>query len=148
MSGINVLLIVGSRDSSVSGTLAEFAGESSSAGIRLRVFDSLDELPPFSETAATVELPVSVDALRNAAAAADAVLLVTPYYASVPASVHNAIDWLAMRWTDSELHEKPLAVMGYSADCYRGVWSHRESGQRRQISESRIIEPITVRSEE
>jgi hypothetical protein len=146
MSGINVLLIVGSRESSVSGTLAELAGESSPDGIRVSVFDSLDELPPFSETAATVELPGSVDALRNAAAAADAVLLVTPYYASVPATVHNAIDWLTMRWNDSELHEKPLAVMGYSADCYRGVWSHRQTGQRREISESRIIEPITVGS--
>jgi hypothetical protein len=110
------------------------------------VFDSLDELPPFSETAPSVELPGSVDALRNAAAAADAVLLVTHYYAPVPATVHNAIDWLTMRWNDSELHEKPLAVMGYSADCYRGVWSHRQSGQRREISESRIIEPITVGS--
>ena len=77
MSGINVLLIVGSRVSSVSGTLAELAGESSPDGIRVSVFDSLDELPLFSETAATVELPGSVDALRNAAAAADAVLLVT-----------------------------------------------------------------------
>jgi hypothetical protein len=36
--------------------------------------------------------------------------------------------------------------MGYSADCYRGVWSHRQSGQRREISKSRIIEPITVGS--
>ena len=146
MSGINVLLIVGSRESSFSDTLAELAGESSPDRIRVSVFDSLDELPPFSETAATVELPGSVDALRNAASAADAVLLVTHYYAPVPATVHNAIDWLTMRWSDNELHEKPLAVMGYSADCYRGVWSHRESGQRREISESRIIEPITVGS--
>jgi hypothetical protein len=146
MSGINVLLIIGSRESSFSGTLAELACESSPDRIRLSVFDSLDELPPFSETAATVELPGSVDALRNAAVAADAVLLVTHYYAPVPATVHNAIDWLTMRWNDSELHEKPLAVMGYSADCYRGVWSHRQSGQRREISESRIIEPITVGS--
>jgi len=146
MSGINVLLIVGSRESSVGGTLAELAGERSPDGIRVSVFDSLDELPAFSETAATVELPVSVDALRNAAAAADAVLLVTHYYASVPATVHNAIDWLTMCWNDSELHEKPLAVMGYSADCYRGVWSHRQSGRRGEISESRIIESITVGS--
>src|SRR5277367_180298 len=144
MSGINVLLIVGSRERSFSGTLAELAGESSPDGIRVSVFDSLDKLPPFSETAATVELPGSVDALRNAAGAADAVLLVTHYYAPVPATVHNAIDWLTMRWNDSELHEKPLAVMGYSLDCYRGVWSHRESGRRGEISESRIIEPITV----
>ena len=146
MSGINVLLIVGSRERSFSGTLAELAGESSPDGIRVSVFDSLDELPLFSETAATVELPRSVDALRNAAAAADAVLLVTHYYAPVPATVHNAIDWLTMRWNDSELHEKPLAVMGYSADCYRGVWSHRQFGQRGEISESRVIEPITVGS--
>src|ERR1700722_9399113 len=146
MSGINVLLIVGSRESSFTGTLAELAGERSPDGIRVSVFDSLDELPPFSETAATVELPVSVDALRNAAAAADAVLLVTHYYASVPANVHNAIDWLTMCWNDSELHEKPLAVMGYSLGCSRGVWSHGQSERRGGVSESRIIESIAVGS--
>jgi hypothetical protein len=146
MSGVNVLIIVGSRESSFSGTLAELFGESSPNGTTVSVFDSLDELPPFGETASTVKLPGSVDALRNAAAAADAVLLVTHYYAPVPATVHNAIDWLTMRWNGSDLHKKPLAVMGYSADCYRGVWSHRESGQRREISESHIIEPITVGS--
>src|SRR5271156_4075822 len=146
MSGINVLLIAGSGESSFCGTLAELVGESSLNGIRVSVLDSLDELPPFSETAASVELPGSVDALRNAAAAADAGVLVTHYYALVPATVHNAIDWLTMRWNDSELHEKPLAVVGYSADCYRGVWSHRQFGQRGEISESRVIEPITVGS--
>src|SRR5271170_14923 len=146
MSGINVLLIAGNGESSFCGTLAELVGESWLNGIRVSVFDSLDELPPFGETAASVELPGSVDALRNAAAAADAVLLVTHYYALVPATVHNAIDWLTMRWNDSELHEKPLAVMGYSADCYRGVWSHCQSGRRGEISESRIIESITVDS--
>src|ERR1700744_1949997 len=124
MSSINVLLIVGSHESSFSGTPAELAGESLPDGIRVSVFDSVDELPPFSETVATVELPGAVDALRNAAAAADAVLLVTHYYAPVPANVHNAIDWLTMRWNDRELHEKPLAVMGYSADCYRRFWPH------------------------
>jgi hypothetical protein len=146
MSDINVLLIVGSGENSLGGTRAELAGESSPDWIRVSVFDSLDELPPFSETAATVELAGSVDALRNAAAAADAVLLVTRYYEPMPAAVHNAIDWLTVCSNGTELHEKPLAVMGYSADCYRGVWSHRQSGQRREISESRIIEPITVGS--
>jgi hypothetical protein len=143
MLGINVLVIVGSCESSFSGILT---GENSLDGIRVSVFDSLDELPPFSETPPSVEPPRSVDALRKAAAAADAVLLVTHYYAPVPAFVHNAIDWLTMRWDGSELHEKPLAVMGYSADCFRGVWSHRQTGQHREIPEPRIIEPITVGS--
>jgi hypothetical protein len=74
------------------------------------------------------------------------VLPVTHYYAPVPATVHNAIDWPTMRWNGSKLHEKPHAVMGYSADCYRGIWSHSQSGQRREISESRIIGPIRVSS--
>jgi hypothetical protein len=69
---------------------------------------------------------------------------VTHDYAPVPAIVHNAIDWLTMRWNGSQLHEKPHAAMAYSADRYRGVWSDRQSGERHEISESRIIEPITV----
>jgi 4-hydroxy-3-methylbut-2-enyl diphosphate reductase IspH len=55
MLGINVLVIVGSCESSFSGTLTQLAGENSLDGIRISVFDSLDELPPFSETPATVE---------------------------------------------------------------------------------------------
>jgi hypothetical protein len=54
MSGINVLLIAGSGESSFCGTLAELVGESSLNGIRVSVFDSVDELPPFSETAPSV----------------------------------------------------------------------------------------------
>ena len=146
MSRINVLMIVGNGENSLGGTRAELAGESSPDGIRVSVFDSLDELPPFSEAAATVELAGSVDALRNAAATADAVLLVTRYYAPMPATVHNAIDWLTVCSNGTELHEKPLAVIGYSLDCYRGVWSHRQSGRCGEISESRIIESITVGS--
>jgi NAD(P)H-dependent FMN reductase len=137
MLGINVLVIVGSRESSFSGTLAQLAGENSPDGIRVSFFDSLDELPPFSETPATVEPPRSVDALRNAAAAADAVLLMTHYHAPVPAMVHNAIDWLTMRWNGSELHDKPLAVMGYSADCYRGVGLIANTARSRNRASSR-----------
>jgi 4-hydroxy-3-methylbut-2-enyl diphosphate reductase IspH len=65
MLGINVLVIVGSRESSFSGTLAQLAGENSPDGIRVSFFDSLDELPPFSETPATVEPPRSVDAFAE-----------------------------------------------------------------------------------
>src|ERR1700742_244270 len=54
MSGINALLIAGSGESSFCGTLAELVGESSLDGIRVSVFDRLDELPPFRETAASV----------------------------------------------------------------------------------------------
>ena len=50
--------------------------------------------------------------MRTAAAIADAALIVTSYRGSVLATVHNAIDWLAMRWNHGALHGKPLAVIG------------------------------------
>ena len=53
-----------------------------------------------------------VPAVRTAAAIADAALIVTSYRGSVLATVHNAIDWLAMRWNHGALHGKPLAVIG------------------------------------
>jgi hypothetical protein len=49
MSGINVLLIAGSGESSFCGTLAELAGGSSLNRIRVSVFDSVDELPPLRQ---------------------------------------------------------------------------------------------------
>jgi hypothetical protein len=143
MTGINVLTIVGLRASSVARALAKVASECSADGITLNTFDSLGDLPRYTEALENRGTPSSVGALRTAAAEADAVLVVTTYHGRMPAMMHNAIDWLTRRWDQGALHDKPLAVIGRAAGCYTGVWSH-QAEDADGIAGHRVIEPITV----
>jgi NAD(P)H-dependent FMN reductase len=143
MTDINVLIVVGLRAGSVNRELAKVAADCSADGIALNMFDSLTDLPRYSETFENCGTPSSVGALRTAAAEADAVLMVTTYHGRVPAVVNNAIDWLTRRWDQAALHDKPLAVIGRASGCYSGVWSH-QTEDADGISGSRVIESITV----
>ena len=143
MTDINVLIIVGLRAASVNRELAKVAADSSADGIALKMFDSLTDLPRYSETFENRGTPSSVENLRAAAAEADAVIIVTTYQGRVPTAVHNAIDWLTRRWDQAALHDKPLAVIGRASGCYSGVWSHQTEDADR-IAGPRVIESITV----
>ena len=57
VSGINVLVIVGSRARTLGPQLIKLAAQSSPDGIRLNVFDGLAELPPYCETVPTQRTP-------------------------------------------------------------------------------------------
>lgn len=139
MTGINVLVILGARGKSVNHVTAETVANGPADGITVHVFDSLNELPPDSDTAQCHRARVAVGALRAAATGADAVLVVTHYYGRIPTMVHNAIDWLTRPRNHGALHDKPLAVIGHAAACYSGVWSHcqTEDGHRGPLSPRR-----------
>jgi NAD(P)H-dependent FMN reductase len=143
MPDINVLIIVGLRAASVDRELAKVAADRSTDGIALNMFDSLTDLPRYAETFENGGTPGCVGALRRAAAKADAVLIVTTYHGRVPATVHNAIDWLTRQWDKAALHDKPLAVIGRASGCYSGVWSHQTDDADRSAA-PRVIESITV----
>jgi NAD(P)H-dependent FMN reductase len=143
VTDINVLIIVGLHAASINSELSEAVADCSADGITLTTVGSLTDLPCYSETFEHRGTPSSVRALRTAAAAADAVVIVTTYHERVPTVVNNAIDWLTRRWDQPALHDKPLAVIGRASDCYSGVWSHQtESADR--IAGTRVIESITV----
>jgi NAD(P)H-dependent FMN reductase len=108
------------------------------------MFDSLAQLPNYSETLENQRLPRPVAALRDAAIEAHAGMVLTHYYGHIPATVHNAIDWLTQRWNHGALHDKPLAVIGPTAEGYSGVWSRHQTDESRPALGNRIIEPITV----
>lgn len=143
MTAISVLVIVGRPADSIDREVARSAADSSADGITVTVFDNLAELPCYSETLERRRAPRSVQALRTAAAQADAVLIVTSYQARIHAVVHNGIDWLTRRWDQGALNDKPLAVIGRAAACYSGVWS-RQTDESASGGRSCVIEPITV----
>jgi NAD(P)H-dependent FMN reductase len=143
-TGATVLVIAGVCTSAVSRGLTRAAALSSANGITLNVFDNLADFPHYSETAENQRLPCPVAALRDAAVEAHAAMVVTHYFGRIPATVHNAIDWLTRQWNHSALHDKPLAVIGPTGDGYSGVWSRRQAEESRPVLGNRIIEPITV----
>ena len=146
MSDINVLVLVGSlRAASVNRQVAELAAESAPDGVRLHPFDRLGELPFYNEDIDTDDVAEPVAALREAAAAADAALVVTPEYnGSIPGVLKNAIDWLSRPWGNGALKDKPLAVVGAALGQYGGVWAHDETRKSFGIAGPRVVEDLKL----
>ncbi|MDH6197125.1 NAD(P)H-dependent FMN reductase [Mycobacterium frederiksbergense] len=146
MAGIKVLVLVGSlRAASINRQLAELSVEQAPDGVDLRIFDRLGELPFYNEDIDTPEVAEPVVALREAAAGADAALVVTPEYnGSIPGVLKNAIDWLSRPWGDGALKDKPLAVVGAALGQYGGVWAHDETRKSFGIAGPRVVEDLKL----
>jgi NAD(P)H-dependent FMN reductase len=146
MADIDVLVLVGSlRAASVNRQLAELAVETASDGVTLTVFDGLGELPFYNEDIDNADAPAPVKRLRGVAAAADAVLIVTPEYnGSIPAVIKNAIDWLSRPYGAGVLTDKPVAVIGGSHGQYGGVWAHDETRKSLGLAGARVVDAIKL----
>jgi chromate reductase, NAD(P)H dehydrogenase (quinone) len=61
------------------------------------------------------DYPPAGRALKDAIAAVDAVLFVTPEYnRSIPGALKNAIDWASRPWGQNSFARKPSAIIGMS----------------------------------
>ena len=61
------------------------------------------------------DFPPEAQALKEAIAASDAVLFVTPEYnRSIPGALKNAIDWASRPWGQNSFDHMPAAVIGAS----------------------------------
>ncbi len=151
-SNTKVLALVGSlRAASLNRQIAELAAAVAPDGVTVTVFEGLGELPFYNEEiddAVSAEVqhpPAPVAALRAAAAAADAALVVTPEYnGSIPAVVKNAIDWLSRPFGNGALKDKPLAVIGGSMGQYGGVWAHDDTRKSFGIAGARVVDAIKL----
>jgi NAD(P)H-dependent FMN reductase len=146
MADINVLALVGSvRAASVNRQLAELAADNAPDGVTVQVYDGLGDLPFYNEDLDNETPPAAVVAVRAAAAAADAVLVVTPEYnASIPGVLKNAIDWLSRPYGQGALKDTPLAVVGASLGQYGGVWAHDETRKSFGVAGPRVVESIKL----
>jgi len=151
MPDITVLALVGSlRTASVNRQIAELATEAAPDGVTVTVFEGLGDLPFYNEEIDDVMNPgapslAPVAALRAAAAAADAALVVTPEYnGSYPGVLKNAIDWLSRPFGDGALTGKPLAVIGGAFGQYGGVWAHDDTRKSFGIAGARVIDTIKL----
>lgn len=142
----NVLVLVGSlRAASINKQLAELAVESAPEGVTLQVFDRLGELPHYNEDIDNEDAAEPVQALRAAAVAAGAALVVTPEYnGSIPGVLKNAIDWLSRPWGNGALKDKPVAVIGTALGGFGGVWAHDETRKSFGIAGPRVVEDLKL----
>jgi chromate reductase len=106
-----------------------FVGSLSSTSINRVLSQALIRLAP--EDLAFTEIPIGdlplyspdhdaayppeATALKEAIAASDAVLFVTPEYnRSIPGALKNAIDWASRPWGQNSFHHIPAGVIGAS----------------------------------
>jgi chromate reductase len=117
---IRVLGIAGSlRSRSLNRTLLHAAVELAPAGMEIRIYEGLGDVPPFNEDVESQGDPAPVRALKVAIQESEGVLIATPEYNyGVPGVLKNAIDWASRPAGKSPLNRKPAAIMGASMGAH------------------------------
>ena len=126
---MRVLGISGSlRSGSHNTRLLRAAAKTLPPGVELELFDGLKAIPPYDGDDDVQPAPGAVQALRDAIADADAVLIATPEYnASIPGVLKNALDWASRPHATNVLRGKPAAVVGASTGMFGAVWAQAET---------------------
>ena len=125
---MRVLGISGSlRRGSHNTRLLRVAAELVPPPAELELFEGLKDVPPYDEDDDGDLAPAGARRLREAIAAADAVLIATPEYnSSIPGQLKNALDWASRPFPDNVLRNKPVAVIGASTGSFGAVWAQAD----------------------
>jgi chromate reductase len=139
---MRVLAISGSlRRGSHNTLLVRAAAELLPPGVELVLWDGLRDVPPYDEDEDVQPAPAAVAALREAIAAADAVLISTPEYNhSIPGALKNALDWASRPIATNAFRGKPVAVVGSSAGIFGAVWAQAELRKVLAAMGARVVE--------
>jgi NAD(P)H-dependent FMN reductase len=139
-------VLVGSlRADSVNRQVAEYLRENAPEGVSLEVVEGLGDVPFYNEDLDAGQAPVAAERVREAVAAADGVLVVTPEYnGTMPAVLNNAIDWLSRPYGQGAITGKPVAAVGVTPTPYGGVWSHEHALKSVTIAGGVALEDVTV----
>ncbi|CAL9355622.1 2-hydroxy-1,4-benzoquinone reductase [Streptomyces sp. enrichment culture] len=144
---VRILALVGSlRAGSHNRQLAEAAVKHAPEGTDVQIFEGLAEIPFYNEDI-DVEgsVPAAAVALREAVAAADALLLVTPEYnGTMPAVLKNAIDWLSRPYGAGAIVGKAVAVAGTALGQYGGVWAHDDTRKSVGVAGGTVLEDVKL----
>jgi NAD(P)H-dependent FMN reductase len=144
---VRILALVGSlRAGSHNRQLAEAAVKLAPEGAEVDLFEGLAEIPFYNEDI-DVEgsVPAAAARLREAANAADGLILFTPEYnGTIPAVLKNAIDWLSRPYGAGALSGKPVAVVGTAFGQYGGVWAHDETRKSVGVAGGKVLEDVKL----
>ena len=137
---MRILAVSGSlRESSFNTSLLRAALEAAPEGVELELWKGIGELPLYDEDL-EADPPESVRRLRQAWAAADAILFSTPEYnGSVPGGLKNAIDWASRPRLEAVLRNKPVAVVGASTGQFGALWAQQDLKRILGIAGARVV---------
>jgi NAD(P)H-dependent FMN reductase len=148
---IRILAVVGSlRAGSYNRQLAEAAVKYAPEGTDVQVFDGLAEVPFYNEDLdlpgeVPGSVPAPAQALRDAVARADALLLITPEYnGTIPASLKNAIDWTSRPYGAGAITGKPAGVIGTAGGHYGGAWAHEDTRKSARGAGAQVLDDIVL----
>ena len=142
-----VLALVGSlRNGSTNQQLAEASVSHAPEGVEVSLFSGLENIPFYNEdTDVEGTVPAAAQALRDAAAEADALMLVTPEYnGTMPAVLKNAIDWLSRPFGAGVVKDMPSVVVGTAFGQYGGVWAQDEARKALGIAGAKVLEDVKM----
>ncbi len=138
---MRILAISGSlRRDSHNTALLRAAADLLPPGVELTLYGRLGEIPPFNEDELEPR-PAAAQALGDAVAQADGVLISTPEYnSSIPGVLKNALDWLSRPLLESPLRNKPVAVIGASTGMFGAVWAQAETRKVLSAIGARVLD--------
>ena len=103
------------RDGSLNRGLLRAAMDLAPAGMEIRIYTRLGDIPPYNDDVFQKGDPEPVADLKSFIGGADALLISTPEYNyGVPGVLKNAIDWASRPSGKCVLNRKPAAIMGCS----------------------------------
>ncbi len=138
---MRILAISGSlRRDSHNTALLRAAADLLPPDVELVLYEGLREIPPYDDDSHHAP-PPPVQRLRDAIAAADAVLVSTPEYNhSIPGQLKNALDWVSRPLLTSPLRNKPAAVVGVSTGIFGAVWAQAEARKVLSAIGARVLD--------
>lgn len=143
MSQTRILALVGSlRAASFNRKIAEAAAQIAPEGAEITIYEGLGDIPFYNEDLDVPgAAPATAQALREAIAAADGVLLLTPEYnGTLSAVMKNAIDWGSRPYGKGALFGKPVAVVSASISTNAARWAHGDAVKALGVAGARVVE--------
>jgi chromate reductase, NAD(P)H dehydrogenase (quinone) len=140
---LRILAVSGSlRAGSHNTSLLRAAADAAPAGIEVDLFDpaGIADLPLYDQDLNAGDVPASVTRLREAWAAADAILFATPEFnGSVPGGLKNAVDWASRPRLEAALTGKTVAVVGASPGQFGAMWAQADLRKILGIAGARVV---------
>ncbi|MEU2030280.1 NAD(P)H-dependent oxidoreductase [Nocardia amamiensis] len=143
MSQTRILALVGSlRAASVNRQLAEAAAQTAPEGVEVTLYEGLADIPFYNEDIDVPgSVPAAAQALRDAVAEADGLLLVTPEYnGTLSAVLKNAIDWTSRPYGAGAITGKPAAVVSASISPNAAQWAHGDAVKALGVAGAKVVE--------
>lgn len=147
MSQTRLLALVGSlRAASINRRIAEAAVQAAPEGVEVVLYEGLADIPFYNEDLDVEgQVPAAAAALREAVAASDGLLVLTPEYnGTLPAVLKNAIDWASRPYGAGAIKGLPVGVISASISANAAKWSHADAVKSLGVAGAAVLEDASL----